>query len=90
MPEIVTIEGTVTPCVELGRFERKTVEMDDHVRKLVTRGYVRIVARHGDPEAELAALADEDVVLAPDPVTPAEVAAPDPPELADLDNPTAV
>ena len=56
MPEIVTIEGTVTPCVELPRFERKTVELDTHVRRLITKGFVVIVARHGDPEAELAAL----------------------------------
>jgi hypothetical protein len=56
MAEVVTIEGTVTPCVELPRFERKTVELDDHTRRLITRGYVVIVARHGDPEAELAAL----------------------------------
>lgn len=64
MAETVTIEGTVTPCVELKRFERATVEMDDHVRALIQRGFVRIVARHGDPEAELAALADESAVLA--------------------------
>jgi hypothetical protein len=83
MPEIVTIEGTVTPCSELGRFERKTVEMNDHVGRLVTRGFVRIVARHGDPDAELAALADEAVTLAPDPYTPSPSTDPvDPPELA--------
>jgi hypothetical protein len=67
MPETVTIEGTVTPCVELKRFERATVVMDEHIGNLVRNGHVRIVARHGDPEAELAALADEDITLAPDP-----------------------
>jgi hypothetical protein len=79
MPEIVTIEGTVTPCVELGRFKRKTVELDEHTRRLITKGFVVIVARHGDPEAELAALdaqAETPVeVLAP---TPAPAAVPEP------------
>jgi hypothetical protein len=75
MPETVTIEGTVTPCVELKRFERATVPMDDHVRQLVTKGFVRIVARHGDPEAELAALVDE-LDNEPEPVAGVVVDAP--------------
>jgi hypothetical protein len=76
MPEIVTIEGTVTPCVELPRFKRKTVELDEHTRRLITKGFVVIVARHGDPEAELAALDAQ--AEQPEQVTPVEVLAPTP------------
>jgi hypothetical protein len=81
MAETVTIEGTITPCAELKRFERATVTFDEHVANLVRNGFVRIVARHGDPEAELAALLDEEV---PEPESPAEPAVVvDAPDLAE-------
>ena len=55
MPVIVTIEGSVNPCADLRRGERRTVELTDWVRKLVRGGYAIIVARHGDPEETPAA-----------------------------------
>lgn len=39
----IMIEGTVTPSTYLGRGERTVVEDTPFIRKLVRRGYVRIV-----------------------------------------------
>lgn len=51
----VTIEGSTTPCVELRRGERRTVQYSDYVQRLVNNGYVTILEWHDDDEASLTA-----------------------------------
>lgn len=66
----VTIEGTVTPSVELARGERRTVEYTEHVGRLVRLGAVRIVDRPAPAPAPAAVPASEPletVALEPDP-----------------------
>lgn len=40
----VTIEGSLSPCVELARGVRRTVTVTDHIRRLVAGGFVNVVA----------------------------------------------
>jgi hypothetical protein len=49
----VTIEGNGS-WVGLGRGQRKTVALTDRIERLITRGFVVEIARHGDdaPAAE--------------------------------------
>lgn len=56
----VTIEGTVTPSVHLGKGERRTVERTEFVDKLIARGYVSVITEHPEP------------VIEEDPVEPGE------------------
>lgn len=60
----VTIEGSLTPAVDLPRGERRTVEVTDHVRRLVQIGAVVVI------DGDLDEPATQDVT------EPAEVAAP--------------
>lgn len=39
----ITIEGSSTPSVYLGRGERRTVQLTDYVRGLIDRGFVVVV-----------------------------------------------
>jgi hypothetical protein len=59
MAELVTVEGSIHPSVYLARGERKIVELTAGGKpdwaKLAREGFVTIVARHGDPQADLAA-----------------------------------
>lgn len=58
----VTIEGSLTPAVDLPRGERRTVEVTDHVRRLVQIGAVVVVAGDLEAPAEPVAspIADDD------------------------------
>lgn len=49
--DIVTIEGSVTPCVELARGEQRTVPLTDRIQRLIDFGYVVVVGRSEEPEA---------------------------------------
>lgn len=46
----VTIEGSLSPCVELARGARRTVTVTDHIRRLVAGGFVTVVAGSLDDE----------------------------------------
>lgn len=46
----VTIEGSVTPSVNLPRGQRTTVEMTPTIAKMVERGFVNIIAVEPDPQ----------------------------------------
>lgn len=52
MPEIVTIEGSLTPSVGLARGERRTCQLTEHVQRLIDRGYVTVVKTEYVPPAE--------------------------------------
>jgi len=47
----VTIEGSIAPCVELPRGERRTVQLTDYVQGLISRGYVIVVDEQADDPA---------------------------------------
>lgn len=59
MSTTVTIEGSQTPSVLLGRGERRTVQLTDRVQRLIDLGYV-VVVQDGSavPEPESAPLAE--------------------------------
>lgn len=46
----VTLRGTTTPCVELKRGEERTVIFTDHVQRLITGGFVEVVAWHDNSQ----------------------------------------
>ncbi|QNL30148.1 tail assembly chaperone [Gordonia phage Mariokart] len=49
----VTIEGSIQPCSELARGERRTVALTDRVQRLIRRGFVVVVDDHApEPVAE--------------------------------------
>ena len=65
----VTIEGSATPCVELARGVRRTVQLTDRVQALIDRGFVIVVdsaptARHAAPEPVAVEPEPEPVVAA--------------------------
>lgn len=57
----VTIEGSLTPCTELGRGERRTVALTERVQRLIDRGYFNVVAYHEiETVGEVATLPGDD------------------------------
>lgn len=52
MAQLVTIEGSVTPCSELPRGERRTVVYSDRVKGLVRKGFVVVVSGPRDVSAD--------------------------------------
>lgn len=51
MAQMVTIEGSMTPCAELPRGERRTVVYSDRVKRLVNRGFVVVIGEPRDIDA---------------------------------------
>lgn len=43
---IVTIEGSITPCVALKRGESRTVQLTPKIQRLIDRGFVVVTQRH--------------------------------------------
>lgn len=58
----VTVEGSLSPCTELARGERRTVALTERVQRLIDRGYFTLIDTHGEPAAEevVAAVVDAD------------------------------
>ena len=42
-PKVVTIRGTLTPCVELPRGETCTLTLTDRIQVLIDSGFVEVV-----------------------------------------------
>lgn len=69
MARHVTIEGSLTPCVELPTGEQKTVTWTPRIDSLVEKGFIVIVADSGEtpaqdapePEAEVEDDEDDDI-----------------------------
>jgi len=76
MADTVVIEGTLTPCDELRRGERKTVAMSDRIERLVAGGFVTIVERHRDPDEPTAVVVEQTPEPAPEPADPEPVTGP--------------
>lgn len=47
----VTVEGSILPCTELPRGERRTVALTERVQRLIDRGYFTLIETHADPDA---------------------------------------
>jgi hypothetical protein len=54
----VTIEGSLTPCTELAKGERKTVQLTKRIQRLIRKGYVVVIDQR------------ENAAVAPDEKTP--------------------
>lgn len=60
MAHRVTIQGSITPCVELARGEVRTVTVTDHIRMGVRNGYWNVIDGSLDePEPEASTEPDE-------------------------------
>lgn len=46
----VTVEGSILPCTELARGERRTVALTERVQRLIDRGYFTLIETHADPD----------------------------------------
>lgn len=76
MTDKVTIEGSLTPCVELPRGERRTVALTPHVERLIKRGFVVVVDDNPIPP-----LTDADFEDAPEPEAVGDPGPVQPPKL---------
>lgn len=70
MAQMVTIEGSMTPCAELPRGERRTVVYSDRVKRLVNRGFVVVIGEPHDIDAPPVAAGN----FAPGGVLPPQIA----------------
>lgn len=50
MTQTVTIEGSIRPCQDLPRGERRTVMLTDTIKKRIKLGYYDVVEYHDSPE----------------------------------------
>lgn len=84
MAELITIEGSLTPSVDLPRGERRTVVRTERIERLIARGYIVEVPSdtgtasdspapaepvHAPVEPEVVAAAEPEVAE-PEPVKP--------------------
>lgn len=75
MAELITIEGSHTPSVELPRGERRTVVRTERIDRLIARGYIVEVpsdtgTTSDSPEPEVAAEPDPEPEVAAEPAKP--------------------